>query len=53
MVSLMLLVSYIVLPIWLARILALPFLFLPRIVHSLIVAGLTVSFWLCMLGVFR
>ncbi len=53
MVTVMLLVPYIVLPIWLARIMALPFLFLPRIVHSLIVAGMTVILWLCLLGVFR
>lgn len=53
MVTVMLLASYIVFPIWLARVLALPFVFLPRIVHSLIVAGLTVAFWLCLLGFFR
>ena len=53
MVTVMLLVSYIAFPIWLARIMALPFVFLPRIIHALIVAGLTVAFWLCLLGVFR
>ena len=47
------LVTYIAFPILLARILASPFAWLPRIAHQLIIAGLTIGFWACLLGLIR